>query len=44
MAEKKLQYDRGTLLSIFKTDRAEDFVALAVALAIVVLVVLFVPR
>ncbi|MDX1488545.1 MAG: hypothetical protein R3268_10110 [Acidiferrobacterales bacterium] len=41
---QKMQYDRGTLLSIFKTDRAEDLVALAVALAIVVLVVLFVPR
>ncbi len=43
MAEK-LKYDRGTLLSIFKTDRAEDFVALAVALGVVVLVVLFVAR
>ena len=42
MAEK-LKYDRGTLLSIFKTDRAEDFAALVVALVIVVLVVLFVP-
>lgn len=43
MAEK-LKYDRGTLLSIFKTDRAEDFVALAIALVVVVLVVLFVAR
>ncbi len=41
---EKLKYDRGTLLSIFKTDRAEDFVALAVAVIVVVLVVLFIPR
>ncbi len=41
---EKLKYDRGTLLSIFKTDRAEDFVALAVALIIVVLVVFLIPR
>ena len=30
MAEK-LKYDRGTLLSIFKSDRAEDMVALVLA-------------
>lgn len=30
MAEK-LKYDRGTMLSIFKNDRAEDMVALVLA-------------
>ena len=43
MAEK-LKYDRGTLLSIFKSDRAEDFVALCCALVIALLIVVFVPR
>ena len=38
------KYDRGTLLSIFKSDRAEDFMALLFALIIVALVVMFVPR
>ena len=31
---KKLKYDRGSLLSIFKSDRAEDLVALSIALLI----------
>jgi hypothetical protein len=42
MAEPK--YDRGTALSIFKSDRAEDFVALVVSLVIVAVVIMFVPR
>jgi len=29
---QQMKYDRGTLLSIFKTDRAEDMVALTIAL------------
>lgn len=42
MAEPK--YDRGTALSIFKSDRAEDFVALVLALVIVSVVIMFIPR
>lgn len=42
MAEKK--YDRGSLLSIFKTDRAEDMVALVFALVIVLGVLIFIPK
>jgi hypothetical protein len=38
------KYDRGTLLSIFKSDRAEDFIALLIALVIVAVVTAFVPR
>ncbi len=41
---EKMKYDRGTLLSIFKSDRAEDFIALVFALVIVFVVVAFVPR
>ena len=44
MAEKKEKFDRGTMLSIFKSDRHEDIVALVVALVIVVLVVVNVPK
>ena len=40
MAEEK--FDRGSALTIFKTDRHEDFVALAIALVIALLVYLFV--
>jgi len=40
----QMKYDRGTLLSIFKSDRAEDLVALAFALAIALLVVVYVPK
>ena len=36
------KFDRGSALTIFKNDRAEDFVALGLALAIAVLVLLFV--
>ena len=42
MAEPK--YDRGSALSIFKSDRAEDFVALVLALTLVALVVMFIPK
>jgi len=42
MAEPK--YDRGSALSIFKSDRAEDFVALVLALILVALVVMFIPK
>lgn len=37
-------YDRGSALSIFKSDRAEDFVALVLALLLALLVVVFVPK
>ena len=40
MAEEK--FDRGSALTIFKTDRHEDIVALAIALVIALLVYLFV--
>jgi hypothetical protein len=36
------KFDRGPALTIFKNDRAEDFVALALALAIALLVYLLV--
>ncbi len=42
MAEPK--YDRGSALSIFKSDRAEDFVALLIALVLVAVVVMFIPK
>jgi hypothetical protein len=42
MAEKK--YDRGSLLSIFKSDRAEDVVALIIALLIVLGVLITIPK
>ena len=41
MAEPK--YDRGSALSIFKSDRAEDMVALGIALILAFLVVAFIP-
>lgn len=40
MAQPK--FDRGTALSIFKSDRAEDFVALVLTLIISLLVYLFI--
>ncbi|MDH5633647.1 MAG: hypothetical protein OEZ10_11710 [Gammaproteobacteria bacterium] len=42
MSEKK--FERGTALSIFKSDRMEDFVALGISLAIVAIVVLSIPK
>lgn len=42
MAEMK--YDRGSLLSIFKSDRAEDFVALILSLVLVAIVVATIPK
>ena len=39
MAEDK--FDRGTALTIFGTDRHEDFVALSLSLIIALLVYLF---
>lgn len=36
------QYHRGSALSIFKTDRREDLVALVIALAITLAVFIFV--
>jgi len=40
MAEEK--FDRGSALTIFKNDRHEDFMALAISLVIALLVYLFV--
>jgi len=42
MAEMK--YDRGSLLSIFKSDRAEDFVALILSLVLVAIVLATIPK
>ena len=39
-----MKYDRGTLLSVFKSDRAEDLVALVLSLLIALIVVVYVPR
>ncbi len=36
--DNKVEYDRGSALSIFSSDRMEDFVALVVSLLIAVLV------
>jgi hypothetical protein len=36
------KFDRGSALTIFRNDRAEDLVALGLALAIALLVYLFV--
>lgn len=38
MSEEKLKYDRGSALSIFGSDRKEDFLALLFALIIAFLV------
>ena len=40
MAEEK--FDRGSALTVFKSDRHEDLMALVLALAIALLVYLFV--
>ncbi len=40
MAEDK--FDRGSALTIFKNDRHEDFMALAISLLIALLIYLFV--
>jgi hypothetical protein len=40
MAEEK--FDRGSALTIFRNDRHEDFMALAISLVIALLVYLFV--
>jgi hypothetical protein len=40
----KEKFDRGTALTIFKSDRAEDMAALVIALILVGLVVAFVPK
>ena len=37
------KFNRGTALSIFKSDRMEDIMALMISLAIVVVVVALVP-
>jgi hypothetical protein len=42
MTEKQ-KFDRGTALSIFKSDRMEDIMALLAALVIVFIVVITVP-
>jgi hypothetical protein len=41
MAEK-MKFERGTALSIFKSDRAEDFIALVISLLIALAVYVFV--
>ena len=38
----KDKFDRGTALTIFKTDRQEDFMALLISLLIALLVYVFV--
>jgi len=40
----KEKFDRGTALTIFKSDRAEDMAALVIALLIVAIVVMTIPR
>ena len=40
----ELKYDRGSLLSIFKSDRAEDFVALILSLVLVAIVISTIPK
>ena len=40
----EMKYDRGSLLSIFKSDRAEDFVALILSLVLVAIVVATIPK
>lgn len=42
MAKEK--FDRGTALSIFKSDRAEDMVALVIAAIIAAIVVMWIPK
>lgn len=40
----EMKYDRGSLLSIFKSDRAEDFVALILSLILVGIVISTIPK
>jgi len=40
----KEKFDRGTALTIFKSDRAEDMAALVIALIIVAIVVMTIAR
>lgn len=40
----KEKFDRGTALTIFKNDRAEDMAALVISLIIVAIIVAMVPR
>jgi hypothetical protein len=40
MAKEK--FDRGTALTIFKSDRVEDFIALLISLSIALLVYVFI--
>jgi len=40
----KDKFDRGTALTIFKNDRAEDLAALVISLIIVAIVIMNVPR
>lgn len=39
-----IKFERGSALSIFKSDRAEDLVALAIALILVAAVVVMIPK
>lgn len=38
------KFERGSALSIFKSDRMEDFVALVISLILVAAVVIFIPK
>ncbi len=38
----KEKFDRGTALSIFKSDRYEDFVALIISLGVALLVYIYI--
>lgn len=38
----KEKFDRGTALSIFKSDRYEDFVALIISISVALLVYLYI--
>ena len=38
------KFERGTALSIFKSDRMEDFVALIISLILVAIVVITIPK
>ena len=44
MAEEEKQFERGTNLSIFVSDRHEEFGALAVAFAIAIAIMLLVGK
>jgi len=38
------KFERGSALSIFKSDRMEDFIALVISLILVAVVVIFIPK